>query len=436
MTTATLSLDPGAAAVGSCLLSERVARDVCDLLADVDVESFELRAVLTTVRGLLAEGEPVDPVTVLPRARRLVPGVTALWLADLVQGVPNEASGPYYARQAAADALLRRVGVAGVRLQDLAGKGAGEDAGAILDRARAYLADIEPQSDRLGQLADTLGDVFDRVDDQKRVVRGLPTGLVELDGLLTGGGLRPGQMVIIAARPGTGKSVLALDLARQAARWGPVGLVSLEMTAGDLNDRLVAAEARVNVGRVSDGTPTDDELSRMTRHRQRISSLPIFLADGDRMCPSQVGAFARRIKAKHGLALLVVDYFGLLSAEPGDRRDDRVILRDRSRSMKMLARELGVPVVVVVQLNRNITKRTGDDARPRLDDLRESGDLEQDADIVLMLDRPELRNPETFRAGEIDVHVTKQRGGRLGVVTACFEGHFSRIVDWMPGGMR
>lgn len=428
----TVDVDPAVAAVGSCLLSPQTAREVCDVLDPSDVPDLRLRAVLVAVQSLLADGVVPDPVSVFPVARAVevdghrAGGIDGPWLADLVAAVPVVASGPHYAHLAAAEALRSRVGVAGQRLTDLAGEPQ-TDVQATLERARSYLADLEPRAGALVRLSDGMDELFTRIDDAKRVVRGVTTGIPELDDLLTGGGLRPGQMVIVGGRPGHGKSLVLLSLCRAAAREGTVGLVSLEMSRVELQERLLAAEARVNVQRLSEGVPNDDEIVRMGKASVDLDGLPIFISDRQKMTASEVGSYARRVRSRHGLTLLAVDYLGLLRRDRGDRRSAQEVVEDWTRYFKLLARELQVPVVVAAQLNRNAASRSGEQSAPRLEDLRSSGSVEQDADIVLLLDRPELRDKNTFRVGELDVTVAKQRGGRTGTVACVFEGHYARV---------
>jgi replicative DNA helicase len=259
---------------------------------------------------------------------------------------------------------------------------------------------------------------------------GVPTGFADLDSLTNG--LHPGQLVIVAARPAIGKSTLALDIARAASlHHGQTSVVfSLEMGRNEITMRMLSAEAKVPLHHMRSGTMTDQDWDRIARTTGSVSAAPLFIDDSPNMTMMEIRAKCRRLKQRHDLKLIVLDYLQLMSS--GKRVESRQVeVSEFSRSLKLLAKELGVPVVALSQLNRGPEQRT--DKKPMLSDLRESGSLEQDADMVILLHREDAYEKESPRAGEADFIVAKHRNGPTGTITVAFQGHYSRFVDMAPG---
>jgi replicative DNA helicase len=243
--------------------------------------------------------------------------------------------------------------------------------------------------------------------------------------------LHPGQLAIVAARPAIGKSTLALDIARSASlRHGLTSVVfSLEMGRNEITMRMLSAEAKVPLHHMRSGTMTDQDWDRIARTTGAVSNAPLFIDDSPNMTMMEIRAKCRRLKQRHDLRLIVLDYLQLMTS--GKRVESRQVeVSEFSRSLKLLAKELGVPVVALSQLNRGPEQRT--DKKPLLADLRESGSLEQDADLVLLLHREDAYEKESPRAGEADFIVAKHRNGPTGTVTVAFQGHYSRFVDMAP----
>ena len=259
---------------------------------------------------------------------------------------------------------------------------------------------------------------------------GVPTGFRDLDELTNG--LHPGQLVIIAARPAVGKSTWGLDIARSASiRHGLASCIfSLEMGRNEITMRLLSAEARVPLHHMRAGTMSDDDWARLARRMGEVAEAPLFIDDSPNMTMMEIRAKARRLKQRHDLRLVVVDYMQLMTSTK--RVESRQVeVSEMSRSLKLLAKELDVPVVAISQLNRQPEQRA--DKRPQLSDLRESGSIEQDADLVVLLHREDLYEKESPRAGEADLIVAKNRNGPTRTVTVAFQGHYSRFVDMQHG---
>jgi len=282
-----------------------------------------------------------------------------------------------------------------------------------------------PPSRPLGDLLGSALGAIEAIAAHEGGITGVPTGFAELDDLTNG--LQPGQLVVVGGRPGVGKSVLCLDIARAAAiKYGmTTALYSLEMPGVDLTLRLLAAEARVSLQNMRTGRLTEDDWGRLARRMGEVAEAPLFINDWPRLTVQELRAAALRLYERNDLRLLLVDYLQLMTA---GRRDNRVQeISEISRGLKTLAMELEIPVVVVSQLNRASDLRA--DKRPTLADLRDSGQIEQDGDIVILLYREDMVEKESARAGEADLIVAKHRNGPTGTITVAFQGHYSRFVD-------
>jgi archaellum biogenesis ATPase FlaH len=258
---------------------------------------------------------------------------------------------------------------------------------------------------------------------------GVPTGFADLDALTNG--LHPGQLIVIAGRPGLGKSVLALGIARAAAIGAGLttAIFSLEMGHTEITARLLSAEARVQLYSMRSGQMSEDDWIRLAQRMSELVDVPLFVEDWPKMPVSRIRAICRNLKQHHDLRLVIVDYLQLM-ASPGRAQNRETAVAEISRSLKLLAKELGVPIVAVSQLNRGPEQRT--DKRPLLADLRESGALEQDSDVVILIHREDFYEPESPRAGEADLIVAKHRNGPTATVTVAFQGHYARFVDMAP----
>ena len=255
---------------------------------------------------------------------------------------------------------------------------------------------------------------------------GVPTGIFQLDDITNG--LHPGQMIIIAARPGVGKSTLALDIMRNASIKNDLTSImfSLEMGRNELTMRLLSAEAQIRLADMRGGKMDDADWGKLVRRMSEIADAPLYIDDSPNVTMMEIRAKARRLKQQKSLDLIVVDYLQLMtSGKKVESRQQEVA--EFSRQLKLLAKELEVPVIAVSQLNRGPEQRN--DKRPQVSDLRESGSLEQDADIVLLLHRPEMFDPNDVHAGEAEIIIGKHRGGPTGKVEVVSQLHYSRFVN-------
>lgn len=285
---------------------------------------------------------------------------------------------------------------------------------------------IPSRSTLFGELLNPALEEIEAIQGHDGALTGVPTGFTHFDELTNG--LHPGQLIVIGARPSIGKTTLALDIARVAAIRNsmPTAVFSLEMPRLDLTMKLLAAEARVSLQNIRTGRLTDADWGRLAPRMVEIAEAPLYLNDSSHITVRELRAEAHRLRANNDLRLLIVDYLQLLA--PVVRRDNRTQeVGEMSRALKALAMELEIPVIVVSQLNR--VTETRPDKRPQLTDLRDSGQIEQDADIVILLYREDAVEKESARAGEADLIIAKHRNGPTGVVTVAFQCHYSRFVD-------
>jgi replicative DNA helicase len=423
--------------LGAMLLSKDAIADVVAILRGSDFYRPQHETVFDAILDLYGRGEPADAITVadeLTKRGQLARLGGAPFIHDLLSAVPLVANAGYYASIVRDKAVLRRLADAATRIAQLVRAGEGE-ADQLVDLAQAELQGVtDRRSSQDGvPLAQLMQPALDEIEaiGSRGELSGVPTGFVDLDHLT--GGLHPGQMIILAARPGAGKSTLALDLARSASiRHGlTAAIFSLEMSRLEITMRLLSAEAAVPLTHIRSGRMTDDDWERVADRMSEISAAPLFIDDSPNLTITKIRAKARRLKQRHDLQLIVIDYIQLMTS--GKRVESRQVeVSEFSRQIKLLAKELEVPVVALSQLNRGPEQRT--DKRPLLSDLRESGSLEQDADLVILLSRPDLYDKETDRAGEADFDVAKHRNGSTRTVTVAFQGHYSRFADMSRRG--
>jgi len=346
--------------------------------------------------------------------------------------VPTAANAGYYAGIVAEKALLRRLVEAGTRVVQYGYAGAeGADVAEVVDRAQAEIYDVADRrlSEDFVPLEDLLQPTMDEIDaiaSSGGMSRGVPTGFTELDEVTNG--LHPGQMIIVAARPGVGKSTLGLDFMRSCSikhRHASV-IFSLEMSKSEIVMRLLSAEAKIKLSDMRSGRMNDDDWTRLARRMSEISEAPLYIDDSPNLTMMEIRAKARRLRQKANLKLVVVDYMQLMTS--GKKHESRQVeVSEFSRHLKLLAKELEVPVVAISQLNRGPEQRT--DKKPMLSDLRESGSLEQDADMVILLHRPDAFERDDPRGGEADFILAKHRNGPTKTVTVAHQLHLSRFAN-------
>jgi replicative DNA helicase len=376
--------------------------------------------------------EPADPVTVadeLGRAGVLESIGGRSLLADIVTTAPAVNNAGHYAKIVADHAILRRlIGIGG----DIAeiGYDLPDDVEDAVDRAESMVYDLGQRrvTDSMVPISDLLGDTLDHLEalvERGDAITGLATGFVDLDRLLSG--LQPSTLNIVGARPAMGKTSFALNLTANAAFQSrrPVLLFSLEMGNLELTQRLLCAEAQIDSTKVRDGRLADAEWDRIATAVSRLAEARLYLDDNPNVSVMEIRAKARRLKSQLGdLAMVVIDYLQLMQGR-NSAESRQIEVSEMSRGLKILARELECPVIALSQLSRTLESRT--DKRPMLSDLRESGSLEQDADVVMLLYRDEEYNPDSPDRGMAEVIIAKHRNGPTGKINLAFRNHLTRF---------
>lgn len=425
--------------LGGMLLSKDAIADVVEKLRPTDFYRPNHQLVYDVILDLFGRGEPADAVTVaaeLDRRGLLRRIGGAPYLHTLIASVPTAANAGYYAGIVAEKAVLRRLVAAGTRVVQYGYAGAeGADVAEVVDRAQAEIYQVTEQrgGEDMVALQDLLQPAMDELDfieSNGGASRGVPTGFADLDEVTNG--LHPGQMIIVAARPSVGKSTLALDFMRSCSlRHNMASVIfSLEMSKSEIVMRLLSAEAKVNMKAMRSGRMDDNDWTRLARTMGQIGDAPMFIDDSPNMTMTEIRAKARRLKQRHDLRMIVVDYLQLMTS--GKHVESRQVeVSEFSRNLKLLAKELEVPVIAVSQLNRGPEQRS--DRKPMLSDLRESGSLEQDSDMVILLHRPDVYDRDDPRGGEADLIVAKNRAGPTITVTVAHQLHISRFVDMARG---
>ena len=423
------------AVLGAMLTSKDAIADVLEKVKPGDFYKPAHELIFDAIIDLYSRGEPADAVTVaaeLEKKGELTRAGDYTYLADLLASISVAANAGYYSQIVHDKAVLRRLVDASIKIAQLGYQGAGE-VDKIVDEAQQTIYKVTDGtgSEDYKPLKDLLEPTFDEIEalnSHSDVMTGVPTGFAELDELTNG--LHAGQMIIIAARPAMGKSTLALDIARSAAIKNKLttAFFSLEMSQMEIVMRLLSAEASVQLKRIRNGGMTNEDWDRLQRKLGAIEDAPLFIDDSPNLTMMEIRAKARRLKQRHDLKLVIIDYMQLMSS--GRRVESRQLeVSEFSRQIKLLAKELEIPVIALSQLNRGPEMRQ--DRKPMLSDLRESGSLEQDADIVLLLHREDAYDRDSPRVGEADMIVAKNRNGPTSTIVTSFQGHLSRFVD-MP----
>jgi len=415
--------------LGCLIIDKNAITKVVDYLEPRDFYKKPHQQIYEAIRDLFERGEEVDLLAVSNRLKEKgileeVGGNS--YLTELANSVPNALHVLNYAKIVQRKRILRDLIEASYEIAQL-GYNESEDIDVLLDKAEKRIFSIAQKSltQRFVSLKEELEDAFERIDrisKHKGAIRGVPTGFVDLDNLLSG--FQKSDLIILASRPSIGKSSLALNIAANVAvnHKMPVGIFSLEMSKDQIVDRLIASQANVDLWRLRTGYLSSEgennDFAKIQQALGILSEAPIFIDDAATSNVLQMRAMARRLQAEHGLALLIIDYLQLI--EPRNPKVSMVQqMTEVSRALKSLARELNVPVLALSQLSRAVEQRTP--PIPRLSDLRESGSIEQDADVVLFIYREDKYNPDTIRKNIADIIVAKHRNGPVGKIELFFD---------------
>ncbi|MFV0633040.1 replicative DNA helicase [Demequina sp.] len=427
------NLEAEQSVIGSMLLSKDAMADVIESVRADDFYKPAHEAIFDVAVKLYNAGDPVDALTVsaeLQRTNQLARVGGAEYLHTLISVVPSAASAGYYARLVREQSILRRLVEAGTRIAAMGYDSDGREVDLVVDGAQAEIFQVTERRNSADYLS--IGDVMEKTLEQVEAssnrdgqMLGIPTGFRALDDLT--GGLQGGQMVVIAARPAIGKSTLGLDIARSASiHHGKASVIfSLEMSREEITKRMLAAEANVKLSRLTKGPMGPSDWERLAQTAAKISSAPLYIDDSPNMTLMEIRAKCRRLKQQHDLKLVVLDYLQLMSSgRKVESRQQEV--SEFSRALKLLAKEIEVPVIAISQLNRGSEQRG--DKKPMLSDMRESGAIEQDADIVILLHRDDAYDRDN-RPGEADFIVAKHRAGPTDTIAVAFKKDYAHFAD-------
>ncbi len=427
------NLDAERAILGGLLIDADALPRAREVLSPADFYRIGHVAIFEAMIALFEGNEPVDLLTLvrhLEASGQLEAAGGAAYLASLAEGVPTAANVVHYARIVKEKATVRRLIETATAIAGRAYEYEG-DVESFLREAEQAIFKISEDRIRLSFLSarEAVRGAFrqiERLYERRELVTGVPTGFVDLDKKTAG--LQPSDLVIVAGRPSMGKTAFCLNVARYAAVEAqvPVAIFSLEMSKEQIAFRLLGTEAKIEFGRLRTGALAREEWPRLTRAAGTLARAPIFVDDTPALGIAELRAKARRLKAEQKLGLVIVDYLQLLRGRADVERREQEI-SDISRSLKALAKELSLPVVALSQLNRQVESRG--DRRPQLSDLRESGAIEQDADVIAFIYRDEVYHPDTTDKGIAEIIIGKQRNGPTGVVRLAFLDRFTAFEN-------
>lgn len=415
------------ALLGSIMLKPEVLNDIIDILSYDSFYTEKHRIIYKTMLELFGKNEPIDILSMsskLKEKKELEKIGGRSYLAELVNIVPSAGNAKHYAELVQKKGMMRSLIEAADFISEL-GYDEAQELEEMLDKAEKKIYEVteSPTLHKFVEIKETLGEAWERLDHlhkSKDELRGVRTGFKELDNMLAG--FQKSDLVILAARPSMGKTALALDIARQTAtkHGTPVGIFSLEMSSQQLVDRMLAAESRVNAWKLRTGKlNTDTEFDQIRHALDNLAKAPIYIDDQPANNILKMRSVARRLKSERGVGLIIVDYLQLMVPTSGKSSDSLVQqVTEISRSLKTMARELDVPVLALSQLSRAVEQRRG---RPRLSDLRDSGSIEQDADVVMFIHRDDKFNEDSSKPNIAEILVEKHRNGPVGKVELYFD---------------
>lgn len=418
------NLEAEVSVLGSILLEKDAITRIADILKPDDFYSDAHKIIYESMIDLYEKHQPIDLITLTNKLKekKVLDAIGgASYVSTLVNAVPSSAHITHYGKIVADKATLRRLIESANEVTQNAYEEK-DEISAILDKAEQAIFKVSERNlkGKFVPIKNILEETFERIDDlhkDKDKLRGLPTGFSDLDGLLAG--LQLSDLIIIAARPSVGKTSFALNIAEHVAldEGIPVAVFSLEMSKEQLVDRLLASQAKIDLWKLRTGNLEDEDFPRIGQAMATLSEAPLFIDDSAMINVLEMRTKARRLQAERGLGLIVIDYLQLMGGGNSENRVQEI--SEISRALKGLARELNVPVIALSQLSRAVEARP--DKRPVLSDLRESGSIEQDADVVMFIYREELYDAETEKRGIAEILIRKHRNGPIGSVNLHFK---------------
>lgn len=436
------SVEAEQAVLGGLLLDSAAWDNVADVLTAEDFYRADHKLIFQAIATLAANSKPTDVVTVvgeLERRSELEQAGGMATVGTLARETPTAANVRAYAEIVRERSILRALVTAGTEIASAVFNNDGETARELVDKAEQKVFEIAELGFRGKQGAQAvrslLPSVIDQIDEafaNPDSLRGLPTGFADFDKMT--GGLRPGDLVIVAGRPSMGKTTLAVNMAEYAAlhardKPASVAIFSMEMPSEQLITRMLSSIGGVPLQNLRTGRITDDDWVRITSATSQLSEAKIFIDETPALSPTELRARSRRVKREHGLDLIVVDYLQLMQV-PGNKENRATEISEISRGLKVLAKELSCPVIALSQLNRGVEQR--ENKKPVMSDLRESGAIEQDADMILLIYREEVYDRQTTKKGIAEIDLVKHRNGEIGTFVLTFQGQFTRFANYVP----
>ena len=438
------SLEAESSVLGGLLLDNSAWDRVGDLVTDSDFYRYEHRLVFAAVAALINSSRPADVITVFEHLQSLgkadeVGGLA--YLNSLAQYVPSASNIRRYGEIVRERAILRKLVTASDEIATTAFSPKGRPVAQILDEAEQKIFHIGEEGSRMKQGFQSMNSLvvqlLDRVEEMSQNpndITGVPTGFHDFDRMTSG--MQPGDLIVLAARPSMGKTALAINIAENVAvqEGLPVAVFSMEMGASQLAVRIVGSIGRIDQGHLRTGKLSDYEWPRLTEAIEKLRNVSLHIDETPGLTTSELRANARRLSRQCGkLGLIVVDYLQLMSGSSSDGSDNRATeLGEISRGLKMLAKELQCPVIALSQLNRSVEQRT--DKRPMMSDLRESGAIEQDADVIMFIYRDDYYNKDSKEPGVAEVIIGKQRNGPTGTIKLAFLKPITKFESLASGG--
>jgi replicative DNA helicase len=437
------SIEAEQSVLGAVLLDNEAWEKIGDVLREEDFYRHDHRLIWQHLAKLLERNHPADVLTLtdaLKSTGRLEEAGGLAYLNALATGTPSAANVRRYAEIVRDRAVLRRLITVSDDIATTALNPQGRDTRQILDEAESKVFQISEDGSRgragFQDLQSVLAQVVERVDDlynreNPNDITGVPTGFADLDRMTSG--MQPGDMIILAARPSVGKTAFALNICEHVAidQGMPVAVFSMEMGAAQLAMRLVCSVGRIDQQRLRTGRLTEDDWPRLTAAIQKMQDANLFIDETPALNPLELRARARRLARQYGkLGLVMVDYLQLMSGTGNSNENRATEVSEISRSLKALAKELNVPVIALSQLTREVEKRT--DKKPSMSDRRESGAIEQDADVILFIHREDRYDPDSPNKGMAEIIIGKQRNGPIGSVTLTFLGQYTKFENYAP----
>ncbi len=432
------SVEAEQSVLGGLLLDNGSWDSVADQVSEEDFYRLDHRLIFRAIKDLAEHGTPCDPVTLqewLAERNELDNAGGVAYLGSLARNTPSVANIKAYAGIVRERSVLRQLVRVATQIGDAAFNPEGRGSAELLDHAERLVFEIAQQGGRSGSgftgIKDLLVKAVDRIDQlfqQEDPFTGVPTGFRDFDEMTSG--LQKSDLVIVAGRPSMGKTTFAVNIAENAAikHKVPVAVFSMEMPGEQLAMRMMSSLGRIDQHRVRTGKLEDDDWPRLTSAVGILAEAPLYIDDTPGLSPTELRARARRLAREHGLGLIVIDYLQLMQV-PGSKENRTAEISEISRGLKNLAKELNVPVIALSQLNRSLEQRPN--KRPVMSDLRESGAIEQDADVIVFIYRDEVYNEDSADKGTAEIIIGKQRNGPIGTTRLTFLGRYTRFENFI-----